>query len=261
MANQLKKHPKVFVVGFNKCGTSSFQAFFERSGLESIHWDRGRLAPRVLDNIRAGRPPLAGYDKYEAFCNTDYQCEHVRIEIAKYFRTLMAEYPDLKFVLNVRDVERWIASRMMQGNVYRNDESAAELGNGTDRPCPRSLEGCNARAGYAENYRRYYGLADMEQVAMHMRSQWHAHVSAVQRDIPGERLLVFNIEQDDPAVLCDFLGFPAEYAEHWGQFNPTISPGVKRVIGLIPGPIKAHTPVGVKNVAKSLVSGVRRYRR
>ena len=55
--------PKVFQIGFNKCGTTSLHQFFQRSGLRSVHWDGGYLAPRMEDNIRAGRRAIAGYEE------------------------------------------------------------------------------------------------------------------------------------------------------------------------------------------------------
>ena len=51
-----------FVIGHRRCGTTSINAFFNRNGIASIHYDRGRLGHTMRMNLLQGAPPLAGYD-------------------------------------------------------------------------------------------------------------------------------------------------------------------------------------------------------
>ena len=63
---------RFFRIGFQKCGTSAITAFLNRSGIPCIHYDRGRLARRMRENLAQGRRPLEGYERYRAFANMDW---------------------------------------------------------------------------------------------------------------------------------------------------------------------------------------------
>ena len=100
--------PRIFVVGMPKCGTTSLHQFFLDSGIPSIHWGDGRLAMRMAHNVLTGNPILAGYEEYRAFVNMDSSCGYAIVRIADlYLDVLLAEHPDGKFILNVRD--NWFA--------------------------------------------------------------------------------------------------------------------------------------------------------
>ena len=224
--------PKVFVLGYGGCGTTALHYFFRNSGLASLHHKHRNVpvAPDMLDNIKAGRRVIAGYEQYDAFSDLEYLCEHRRVEIADHFDLLLEQEPGAKFILNVRDRERWVESRMRHRNRHRRLR-LVDLGwGGADRPCPpgRSLESCRTNDSYAGNYRRYYGLANMKQARAHMRVTWDHHLSAVQKRVPPNRLLVFNIEDDDPVLLCRFLGLPDEMARHYTQSNRAAEPTTLR---------------------------------
>ena len=107
---------RIFVVGFHKCGTTSLHHFFRACGLRSIHFrETEKSAPYALairDNMAAGRRAIAGFEQYDAFTNMDYFCGHEHIEIGRDFRRLMADEPEALFILNVRDVDKWVKSRM-----------------------------------------------------------------------------------------------------------------------------------------------------
>ena len=52
----------VFIVGFNKTGTTSFHRLFLDNGYASIHFDRGRLARKMIQNSLEDRKLPNGYD-------------------------------------------------------------------------------------------------------------------------------------------------------------------------------------------------------
>ena len=248
--------PKVFQIGFNKCGTTSLHRFFERSGLRSVHWDGGYLAPRMEDNIRAGRRAIAGYEEYDAFSELSYMCEHRVVEIGfQYLDVLLEQEPDARFVLNVRPVEKWIKSRLAMGDdlPVRKDGFPVSV---NETRCPASVSDCLFKYAPVERCRRYYGLADLDDVVDLWRNQWDQHVAAVERLAPAGRLLVFDIERGDPVLLCDFLGLPRSMAKHYGHANPTTPPAVRAVTGWIPVPVKRLMPRAVKNRAKVLLGRV-----
>lgn len=237
---------KVFVVGFHKCGTSSLHHFFRACGLSSLHFRVTEKATpcgvAIHDNMVAGRRVIAGFEHYDAFSNVDYFCAHEQFEMGRHFRLLLKQEPDALFILNVRDIDKWVKSRMGWSSEFDRRERP-------NAPCTRSIE-CASRAGFAVNYRDYYGLPDLPAVEVHLRSQWHAHVAAVKNGIPADRLLVFDIADDDPVLLCDFLGLPREWARRYQWRNVSTPPVFKSRVRWVPLWMKKLIPRRFKDYAK-----------
>lgn len=102
-AEELASVPFVFIIGFNKTATTSLHTFFARNGFPSVHWDRGRLARRMVQNCLDDRPILDGYDqKFRVFSDMQAQSGRIRIEANQYFRVLDRDYPGSYFILNTR---------------------------------------------------------------------------------------------------------------------------------------------------------------
>lgn len=102
---------KIFQIGFNKCGTVSLHKFFESNGLKSIHWDKGRLAQTIYKNSKENIPLLTGYQNYDCFTDIESQVDNIFIYLT-HFKELDKQYPNSKFILNVRNKNNWIRSRM-----------------------------------------------------------------------------------------------------------------------------------------------------
>ena len=122
---------KIFVIGFNRCGTTSLHRFFVAAGRRSIHWDYGRLA-QAMERNAAGRRVIAGYDDYDVYSDLYYACVHGVHEANQHYRLLAEQEPDALFILNVRDVERWLRSRaywsqMGLGMTQRSDDIPCDL--------------------------------------------------------------------------------------------------------------------------------------
>jgi hypothetical protein len=104
--------PFVFVIGFNKTGTTSLHEFFRRNGFPAIHWDHGRLARRMMLNCLDDRRILDGYDhRYRVFSDMVAQTRSLRLEANACFRILDRDYPGSFFLHNTRPLEDWIRSR------------------------------------------------------------------------------------------------------------------------------------------------------
>ena len=177
---------KYFQIGFNRCGTTAIANFATRSGIPAIHWDKGRLAPTLDSNLRLGRRVDHKYEKFEVFTDMEFMDETTHIEIYKQYSTLMTRMPEAKFILNIRNRENWIKSRFnFLGKRHIN------------------------------NYKVIYGLRDKQEVIDYWCWEWHVHLSRVQADVPPEKLLVFDIEQDDPVELCRFMGLSDQHAKYW----------------------------------------------
>jgi len=104
--------PFVFVIGFNKTGTTALHEFFENNGWPSIHWDKGDLARRMVTNCLENRPILEGYDgRFRVFSDMAVQTDRIRIEANQLFPVLDRDYPGAYFIYNTRKIDDWIASR------------------------------------------------------------------------------------------------------------------------------------------------------
>lgn len=104
---------KIFQIGFNKCGTASLHHFFKKNGLISAHFENGLLAETIFSNAENNKPLLSGIEQFDAYtdmeCITQYSYKYVA---ETYFKQLYEQYPDSIFILNTRNVEKWLSSRV-----------------------------------------------------------------------------------------------------------------------------------------------------
>ena len=218
---------RFFQIGFQRCGTTALAAFFNRCGIPCVHYDRGRLARRMRDNLAAGARPLEGYEHYRAFANMNLNAPDDYFDAFKHHQALHRAYGG-KFILNTRPVENWVRSVMAH---------KAE---------------CFDRAALRHHELRF-GTSDPARVAECWRAEREAHHRRVRQEIPGEILLEFDIESDPPELLCDFLGLPHSCARHWRRQNPTMNRVGRLVAACIPLVAKRRIPAWVKQPLKILL--------
>jgi hypothetical protein len=92
----MSNYKKIFVIGFNKCGTTSLHHLFISLNFRSIH---GRQK-KILKNRYNYFPVL---HKYDAFSDG----EHLVNNFQKYYSL----YNNSLFILNTRSMNNWIKSR------------------------------------------------------------------------------------------------------------------------------------------------------
>jgi hypothetical protein len=90
---------KIFVIGFNKTGTTSFDTLFIKLGINSTH---------DCSDI----PVMEIIDKYDAFTDG----EHLNFQ--EYFK----KYPDSLFILNTRPMKNWLISRYKHAEHHQFNE-------------------------------------------------------------------------------------------------------------------------------------------
>jgi hypothetical protein len=194
----MKKFNKIFQIGFNKCGTNSINILFQDYSIPRIkccHWDSGFLGYSMVMNERESKPLLSG--KYENFgFYSDMECQFVEDDgstnwIFMYDKNhipiLDEQYPNSKFILNIRDVDNWIKSRMSH---LMGLESVKKDKDRLDRLHPR--------IPYKELHKEFFGCSNDEQIEHHWRQSWNEHIAFVQdyfKDRPQD-LLIFDIEKD-----------------------------------------------------------------
>jgi Sulfotransferase domain len=179
-APQVNRLPmKIFQIGFNKCGTSTIHHYLSANGIRSLHWDKGRLARRIFTNLANGDELLAGYEEFDAFTDMEFlDGSGTYLEAYKLFPYLAAHYPDAVFILNTRDPEAWIRSRLTHGI----------------RP-------------YAKRHMIYYDVTSTEQLAELWRAEWERHHRRVTEFFRGKphRFFVCRIETDLPHLLSEMI--------------------------------------------------------
>jgi len=176
-----RKHNKIFCIGLNKTGTSSLHTAFGILGFKSAHFkcDEGNIKTIITDNYRHyNRKLLTGIEHYD--CISDWNNPAINL----LFKQLDREHPNSKFILNTRDMNRWIESRKKHILRIPNLE---ELRN--EMP---------------EN--DYYNLNISSWITEY--EQLHCEVIEYFEN-RGCDLLVFNIEEGDGwNELCRFLSLP-----------------------------------------------------
>jgi hypothetical protein len=179
---------RVIGAGFGRTGTMSMQAALEQLGYRCYHMREITEDPthlRKWHQFVGGKAPMdwkALFARYEAT---------VDFPACVYYRELMREFPDAKVVLTVRDPERWF-------------QSFQTLQDTTDRF--RVFR-------FVPRVRRFLDFVDLLLGNVFERPRDHdkcigafnRHNQEVQEQVPGDRLLVFRVQEGwDP--LCKFLG-------------------------------------------------------
>jgi hypothetical protein len=193
--------PRVVQVGFNKCGTRSFQRLFEGAGHRVVQhkirkpFRRSRKAAFVIQqNLRAGRRVFAGMEDYVLYAGLIHQTETESFEAIRHFREMLRDYPDTILILNTRNREDWIRSRLGHG-----------------------------RGELLRRVMRQRGVGTAEEVADIWRREWdehHAEVRAAMQDRPGQ-LIEFNLDTDPVQKLIDRLPGYGLKAADWGDVGRT----------------------------------------
>ena len=194
----LRKKPKIFVIGFNRCGTTSLHVLFKRNRIPSLHYhvrERDVTLPHLLStNLSLGQPLLGKINRWTAYSDMGSVTRFSIFEGARLFRQFHAEHPDAYFILNTRPLDKWIQSRL--GHL---------------------------KGQYARNFAACAGV-DEAKLPKIWRKQRDAHHADVRSYFAGNesRFLEFDIEADDPAQIRDFLSpdHPIDIA-HWGKRNET----------------------------------------
>ncbi len=110
---QMDSLPYIFIIGFNKTATRSLHHFFKGNGFPGVHWDWGKLALAMQQNLIEEKKIFAGYDdRYRVFSDMTFANYSIHIEANEHFRIMDRDYPGSYFIYNTRNMENWLASRI-----------------------------------------------------------------------------------------------------------------------------------------------------
>lgn len=181
---------KVIGAGVGRTGTYSLKLAINQVGLGPCHHMEEVLHKMPLQvplwsAALAGSPDWPGiYDGYRSAVDWPTAC---------FFRELSRAYPEAKFVLTLRDPERWADS--FGATIYK-------LLAGRDQ-APPDMHDWLEMASHVIASTGFPSGLDRDGLVR----AFVAHNDAVKAAIPASRLLVFEVRQGwEP--LCDFLGVP-----------------------------------------------------
>ncbi|WP_229666133.1 sulfotransferase [Actibacterium pelagium] len=184
-------------MGFNKCATRSFSQLFERAGHASLHHKiRKPLQPsrtaakRMKENIEGNRPVFEGFDDYVFYCDLVHVTPEEFFEGNSAYKEILKDYSDTLIILNLRDQDDWIRSRLRHGH-----------------------------GEFAKRYMSALGLDNLDDLAAHWRQDWDEQLKGVREfmDDKPEQYFEFNIDTDNIEDLISALPDYQLDACHWGD--------------------------------------------
>lgn len=181
--------PKIFLIGFNKCGTTSFHKFFHAQGLKSWHFklkDKYLAveASRSTDVVSCRKTFAHG----QVFSDFTYFTEETFLEPLDMYGLWRMAFPDAYFILNSRDVDSWLNSRM------------------------------NHRGGTFFSRYMLFSEQTKDEVLIEWRNKFQSHTENVLSFFENdERFCHFMVGQDDIDKIVSFLA--PDYSLSAGMFN------------------------------------------
>jgi hypothetical protein len=197
--------PMVVAIGFNKCATRSLAQLFAGAGLPALHqkvprsgsfaWAmrrRRKIGGIMRANLEAGRRVFAGVEQYVFYGDLIDSNRRFSFDGNRLFREILRDYPNSILLLNWRNREDWIRSRLQHGH-----------------------------GEFAIREQRVRGLSSLDELCVVWRAEWDSHLAAV-REFMAERpaqLVEFNIDTDPIEQLIARLPAYGLRAEHYGDIG------------------------------------------
>lgn len=122
----MSQHPYVFVIGLNKCGTTSLSQAFKELGWNSCH-DPYKFNNAINKSMEQGKKLLDFLPKFNIFCDIFYpftgkESPCMKVENRRQFLEMLdQQYPGSKFICNIRNKKDWLHSR--KRHVQRNQKN------------------------------------------------------------------------------------------------------------------------------------------
>ncbi|MGB0385101.1 MAG: sulfotransferase family protein [Ardenticatenaceae bacterium] len=197
---------KIIGAGFGRTGTMSMQAALEELGFKKCYhmievMKNGGHA-RFWHKASQGQP--VEWDQiFEGYQAT------VDWPGCTFYKELIAQYPDAKVVLNVRDPERWYDST--HSTIYQLRQGWF---GSLNRLLPR-LDQMAKMINHLIWEGTFHGRFEDKAYALHI---FNEHIAEVKRIVPPERLLVYEVKQGwEP--LCRFLDVPVPQNKPFPHLN------------------------------------------
>lgn len=186
---------KVFNLGFSKTGTTSIERALQILGYRVAkgHWKYNYCFYLMSLCIHGDYDEIISFTKaFDAFCDSPWGGG------TDLYKRLAAVYPDARFILSIRDPEKWYQSLYSLLTIFdQNDRTA--LSSYRD----------NGMWGSAYWFRNIFGIDELHSQKQRMIDTYNRYNNEVicYFESKGIPLLVFEVrERDIWKKLCDFLG-------------------------------------------------------
>jgi hypothetical protein len=198
---------KVIGAGFGRTGTASLKAALEALGFAPCYH-----MFEVLKNVDTMLPLWeAAFDGTLTDWNSIFVSYQATVDwpACNYYQQLMKAYPDAKVLLSVRDPDSWYESAF--NTIYQAGRMAEERAKGAQAAgevavVDEQRMARMARFGSMVERTIWQGTFDGRfEEKDYAISVFTQHIEAVKRNVPAEKLLVFNVK-DGWEPLCAFLG-------------------------------------------------------
>ncbi len=204
---------KVIGAGFGRTGTTSLKVALQALGFPCCHWSDLPAQPervRLWEAVADGQP-VAWDDVFNGYQAT------VDWPGVAFWRELIDAYPDAKVILSVRDPDRWYDS--IERRILYSARQIRTPGFESSALAKRFTPDLWRLAHMTEKVtvqRSFGGCLDRE----HVIAVFERHNQEVQRHVPAERLMVYEVTQGwEP--LCEFLGVPVPAGMPFPRLNDT----------------------------------------
>lgn len=190
---KLRKKTKVFVIGFNKTGTTSLEKTLSEFGyIMGYQRNAELLMKEVMKN---------NYYSLIEFCKTAEAFQDLPFSSPKLYTILDQEYPDSKFILTVRDSdEQWYNSLIkFHSKLW-----------GKDNNLPNEEDLANATyvfKGYTLRVIKYLFGEELYNKENYIQ-KYNNHINDAKnyfKDNPNKLITINVSKKDDYKKLCNFL--------------------------------------------------------
>lgn len=200
MNSKNKYCPKIFFIGFNKTATTAFHRFFLDNNYKSFHNKKSKknLALTIRNNLQNKLPILHSIDDAHCYSDLMYVDDNEYIEGHKYFKEIYNEYKNSYYVLQTRNLEDWINSRLAH---------------------------CNRIYTLLERTQKTLNFSAVDQTVEFWKNDRDLHEQSVTEFFKRkDNFLKFNIDIDNIEKIVDFLrkDFTLDYSK-WKKYNITRS--------------------------------------
>lgn len=181
----LNNNTKIFVIGPNKCGTTTLYHWMQANKIKSVHYGvKGATLAGSMTRNYYNDLPLLGNEFKDFTFFSDMEDIYAKDKPIFAWRDLYQEldkqYPGSVFILNTRDKNNWIASRLAHVDPMNKKRYVDVL--------------CQA-----------YGITEQQLIKL-WEQEWDDHHQAVReyfKDRPQD-FIEFDIEKDPPEKLAKF---------------------------------------------------------
>ena len=186
---------KVIGAGFGRTGTMSLKLALEQLGYTKCYH-----MLEVAQNAGHAEQWAALTERGEMDWDGIFEGYQASVDwpSAAFYQEQMAQYPDAKVVLTTRDPDKWYES--CSNTIFAAMAMARE----------KAPDNAQMKMGYQLVMQNTLGgkAGDRE----HCKAVFETHNAEVQRIVPPEKLLVFEVAQGW-SPLCSFLGVPVPEAD------------------------------------------------